>query len=566
MTTRAANIAIVGCGYWGKNLVRNFHQLGALRWVCDVSEEALHEASEQYGISTTTDLGRILDDSAVDGIVIAAPAAEHYDLALQSLGAGKHIFVEKPLALHVEEARRLVSEAERRNRVLMVGHILQYHPAILKLKDLIREGELGKIKYIYSSRLNLGKLRTEEDILWSFAPHDISAILFLLDEMPIRITSQGGSYIDAQIADTTMTTCDFRSGVNAHIFVSWLHPFKEQKLCVIGGKKMAVFDDMVPDRKLVLYSHRIDWVGRIPVAHKDGGQAVPLSAEEPLRRECEHFLECMRLGLSPRTDGTNGLRVLEVLEACGRSLKQRGLPVEVYPPDIQYSAHPSAVIDPGCAIGPGTKIWHFSHIMTGSTIGARCNLGQNVVVSPECVIGNNVKIQNNVSIYTGVELEDDVFCGPSMVFTNVVNPRSHIVRRHEYRKTLVKEGASIGANATILCGVTLGKHSFIGAGATVTRDVPDYALMVGTPARQVGWMCYCGVRLANSTAAPVCAACGRRYLVSDGLLSEAGGPAKRVPTGTLSAVARANTNQQAVVLARSSDTLVEYSASSDSQR
>ena len=529
MTSREANIAVVGCGYWGRNLVRNFHQLGALRWVCDVSAKAASEAGGQYDVQTSLDMKQILADPAVEGVVIAAPASEHYNLAMRCLRAGKHVFVEKPLALHLDEAQQLVEEAQRLTRILMVGHILQYHPAILKLKDLIQGGELGKIKYIYSSRLNLGKLRTEENILWSFAPHDISAIIYLLDEMPVRVASQGGTYLDSRIVDTTMTTCEFKSGVNVHIFVSWLHPFKEQKLAIVGGKKMAVFDDTVPEKKLILYSHRIDWLGRVPVAHKDGGQVVPLPADEPLRRECEHFLECVRTGRSPRTDGENGVRVLQILEACGRSLSQKGQPVDVHLAQPEYFAHPTAIIDPGCEIGPGTKIWHFTHIMSGSRIGAGCNLGQNVVVSPECKIGNNVKIQNNVSIYTGVELEDNVFCGPSMVFTNVVNPRSHIVRRHEFRKTLVKEGASVGANATIVCGVTLGRYSFVGAGATVTRDVPDYALVVGVPARQTGWICYCGVRLPNSTAAPICPACGRQYMIKNGVATETADATVRAP-------------------------------------
>jgi UDP-2-acetamido-3-amino-2,3-dideoxy-glucuronate N-acetyltransferase len=510
------NVAVVGCGYWGKNIVRNFHELCALRSICDVRKEVLTDLGSKYHVPTSADLTETLLDPQVEAVAIAVPAVEHYNIALRCLLAGKHVFVEKPLALHLEEGRKLVSTAHSCNRILMVGHILQYHPAILKLKQLISEGELGQIKYIYSSRLNLGKLRTEENILWSFAPHDISAILYLLDEMPARIATQGGTYLDSHIVDTTMTTCEFNSGVNAHIFVSWLHPFKEQKLAIVGGKKMAVFDDTDPEHKLVLYSHRIDWLDRVPVAHKDGGQVVPLPAEEPLRMECAHFLQCVQSGQRPRTDGENGLQVLQVLEACGRSLSQKGLPVQVQIAEPQYFAHATAVVDPGSEIGPGTKIWHFTHIMGGSKIGARCNIGQNVVVSPDCKIGNNVKIQNNVSIYTGVELEDNVFCGPSMVFTNVINPRSHIIRRDEYKKTLVKTGASIGANATIVCGTTLGRYSFIGAGAVVTRDVPDYGLMMGVPARQEGWMCYCGVRLPYGQEEPKCSACGRQYRIKDG--------------------------------------------------
>ena len=182
---------------------------------------------------------------------------------------------------------------------------------------------------------------------------------------------------------------------------------------------------------------------------------------------------------------------------------------------MSYFAHESAYIDEGCRIGDDTKIWHFSHVMAGATIGARCNLGQNVVVSPDVIIGDNVKIQNNVSIYTGVILEDDVFCGPSMVFTNVVNPRSHIVRKDEFRRTLVKRGATLGANCTVVCGHTIGKYGFVGAGAVVTGDVPDHALVLGNPARVSGWVCACGVKLTSDATIPnqvACPACGKRYI------------------------------------------------------
>jgi UDP-2-acetamido-3-amino-2,3-dideoxy-glucuronate N-acetyltransferase len=513
-------VAVVGAGYWGRNLVRNFYQLGALAGVCDENATTLAEAQKQYGVRTTRELEEFLVDPSIDAIVIAVPAAQHYEVAKRCLLRGKDVYVEKPLALHASEGKELIDLAAQRGRILMVGHILEYHPAILELKRLISEGELGRIQYIYSSRLNLGKLRTEENILWSFAPHDISAILFLLGETPTMVSSHGGNYLSGGIMDTTLTSCEFKSGVNAHIFVSWLHPFKEQKFALVGDKKMAVFDDMESDRKLVLYSHRINWVDRIPVAEKATGEAVALPKQEPLRRECEHFLECLHTRQAPRTSGESALRVLEVLEACEASAKQKGRPVEVGR-TAGYHAHPTAVIDPGCEIGDGTHIWHFSHVMSGSRLGQHCNLGQNVVISPGVKVGNNVKIQNNVSIYTGVELEDDVFCGPSIVFTNVVNPRSHVSRKHEYRRTLVQKGASIGANSTIVCGVTLGKYCFVAAGAVVTKDVPDYALVVGVPARQTGWMCYCGVRLPARAKSPTqCKGCGRLYALEADACSE----------------------------------------------
>jgi UDP-2-acetamido-3-amino-2,3-dideoxy-glucuronate N-acetyltransferase len=509
------NIAVIGNGYWGKNLVRNFHALGVLKYVCDTRSEALGEAHALFGVNTCSSLEELVRDPDIQGVAIAAPAVQHYQIAKDSLLAGKDVYVEKPLALRVEEGQELVELAASERRILMVGHILQYHPAILKLKELIGSGELGRIQYIYSSRLNWGKLRTEENILWSFAPHDISAILFLLDETPKSVTATGGAYINPQIFDTTLTACEFESGVKAHIFVSWLHPFKEQKLIIVGTDRTAVFDDVEKERKLSLYSHRIDWLNRHPVARRNEGQVVPLPPDEPLRKECEHFIESIVTRRTARTDGRSGLQVLEVLEACERSLHSHATMVPVREATPAYFADRTAVIDRDCEVGPGSKIWHFSHIMNGARIGRNCNLGQNVVVSPGVSIGDRVKIQNNVSVYTGVVLEDDVFCGPSMVFTNVVNPRSHVERKHEYKRTLVKRGASIGANATILCGVTLGRYCFVAAGAVVTRDVPDYALVLGVPAVQSGWICVCGVRIPEASKVS-CSECGRNYLIADG--------------------------------------------------
>jgi UDP-2-acetamido-3-amino-2,3-dideoxy-glucuronate N-acetyltransferase len=512
---QAVRVGVIGAGYWGKNLVRNFHLLGALECVCDTNEETLERVRQQERVATTKDYNAILSDPAIDGVVVAAPAALHYDLAKRALEAGKHVFVEKPLALNAQEGRELVALAKAQNRILMVGHILEYHPAIIELNRLIREGHLGKIQYIYSSRLNLGKLRTEENILWSFAPHDISVILRILGELPEYATAHGGSYLNPPIVDTTLSTLEFRSGVKAHIFVSWLHPFKEQRLCVVGNEKMAVFDDLEPEKKLVLYTHKIQWVDRKPVAERDGGQVISIRKEEPLRKECEHFLECIRTSSRPHTSGEDALQVLEVLDACGRSLNNSNPRVPVEQSVSSFFAHPTAVIDEPCEIGEGTKIWHFSHIMRDSVLGPGCNLGQNVVISPGVRIGRNVKIQNNVSVYTGVQLEDDVFCGPSVVFTNVINPRSHVNRRNAYQKTLVKRGATLGANSTVVCGTTVGKYAFVAAGAVVTHDVADYALVMGVPAKQAGWMCSCGVRLTEGTTQTSCGSCGRNYDITE---------------------------------------------------
>ena len=402
----------------------------------------------------------------------------------------------------------------------MVGHLLWYHPAVLRLKRLIDEGELGRIQYIYSNRLNLGKIRTEENILWSFAPHDVSVILGLVGEMPETIHAQGGNYLHDRIADVTVSLLSFPSGVKAHIFVSWLHPFKEQKLVVVGDRKMAVFDDLEKENKLLLYPHSINWKGHLPVASKAEAQPVAFEDSEPLKAECLHFLECIRTRATPRTDAREGLRVLRVLQGCQEALSGARTapppaPAKKATPSAKppYFVHPSAFIDEGAQIGDGTTIWHFSHVLKGSKIGKNCRIGQNVVIGPNAVVGNGVKIQNNVSVYEGVILEDGVFCGPSMVFTNVLNPRSEISRMHELRTTRVGQGATLGANSTIVCGVTIGRYAFVGAGAVVVKDVPDYALIVGNPGRRIGWMCVCGNRIEFSGGTDIgsCASCSRTY-------------------------------------------------------
>jgi UDP-2-acetamido-3-amino-2,3-dideoxy-glucuronate N-acetyltransferase len=284
---------------------------------------------------------------------------------------------------------------------------------------------------------------------------------------------------------------------------------------------MAVLDDLAKD-KLVLYPHQVNWIDQAPVARKAEAEAVSVPDEEPLALECRHFLECVEQRITPRTDGREALRVLEVLHAAQVSLDREGAGVRVEEACAMLPAsrptgawiHSTAHVDQPCEILAGTKIWHYSHVLTGCRIGADCTIGQNVVIGPNVAIGNRVKIQNNVSVYEGVTLEDFVFCGPSMVFTNVINPRSAIPRRAEIKPTLVKYAATLGANCTVLCGVTIGRQAFVGAGAVVTHDVPDYALMVGNPARQAGWICECGTRLKVSGRRARCSVCGTRYDVS----------------------------------------------------
>ncbi|MBI5740633.1 MAG: Gfo/Idh/MocA family oxidoreductase [Nitrospirae bacterium] len=514
MSVQKKFIANIGLGYWGKNILRNLYELGVLHTACDSSEQTIAQRRQQCpDVNFTTSFDEVLENPDIAAVAISSPAVTHYNFVKRSLLAGKDVFVEKPLALTFREGRELVDIAEKGKRILMVGHILQYHPAVRKLKELVASGELGKIQYIYSNRLNIGKLRTEENILWSFAPHDISVILMLLGEEPVNVSAVGGDYLNKGIFDTTLTTLEFRNGVKGHIFVSWLHPYKEQKLIVVGSKAMIVFDD-VSKEKLFLYPHTIEWKdGKIPIVQKADYQVVPVEAGEPLRLELGHFADCVTQRTKPVTDGAEGLRVLKILEASENTLGGiQAPPAKSHAPaSPSYFAHATAVVDEGARIGKGTRIWHFSHILKGSKIGDNCIIGQNVVIGPDGEVGNGCKIQNNVSVYKGVVLEDGVFCGPSCVFTNVYNPRAFIERKHEFLQTRVKTGATIGANATVVCGSIIGKYSMIGAGAVVKSDVPDYAVVAGVPAKQIGWACRCGTTLKPGNGRAVCGYCGNEY-------------------------------------------------------
>ena len=313
-------VAVAGAGSWGRHLVRVFNQLGALRWICDADEARLEEMGSRFPEARRgRDLETALNDEGVRAVAIAAPSATHAVLAERALRAGRDVFVEKPLALSYADGARIVMEAGRRGAVLMVGHVLQYHPAVERLGDMIAEGELGEVLYLYSTRLNLGRVRQEENILWSFAPHDISVMLMLLGGMPRGVGVFGGAYLQHRVADLTVSTYFFPGGILGHVFVSWLHPFKEQRLVVVGSRKMAVFEDTAAD-KLRIYDKGIEWVEGRPVPREQAAVSVPLPPVEPLEAECAHFLHCVRERATPRTDGQEGLRVLRVLEASQRSL------------------------------------------------------------------------------------------------------------------------------------------------------------------------------------------------------------------------------------------------------
>jgi UDP-2-acetamido-3-amino-2,3-dideoxy-glucuronate N-acetyltransferase len=517
----ARDLALLGVGNWGKNLARCFDALEALAALVDPGspESARDELRARHPQAPfRASLADVLNDATIKRVAIATPAATHFELAAAALRHGKHVFVEKPLCLRPEEARQLVQLAIDRGLTLMVGHLLQYHPCITALRELVEQGALGRILTITSSRLALGKFRKEENALWSLAPHDVSVILSLLgNQLPTSVRCMGGSYLTRDVADSTLTFMRFTGGAMAQIHVSWLSPFKEQKLTVVGTEAMAVFDDGKPwPEKLLLFRN---YLGRNADQQATplhpSAQAVPVTEAEPLALECEHFLEACAGRTAVRTDGAEAVRVLTVLDMAQRSLKGDGDAVRPVAPSPQGEGsfvHPAAIVEPGVALGAGSRVWQHAHVMSGARIGQKCVLGNNVSVAGKAVIGDDVRIQNNVSIYDGVVIEDSVFLGPSCVLTNVRYPRAEVSRRELFERTLLRRGATVGANATIVCGVTLGRYCLVAAGAVVTRDVPDYALVMGNPARQRGYVSRHGHPLEpDSDGLMTCPAFGLRY-------------------------------------------------------
>jgi UDP-2-acetamido-3-amino-2,3-dideoxy-glucuronate N-acetyltransferase len=379
-------------------------------------------------------------------VVIATPADTHYALARLALESNLDVFVEKPFTLDVHDARELVELAARRGRILMVGHLTRYDDAAVALLDAVRTGAIGELVHVRAVRRG-GRERAEGP-LWSLAPHDLSLLLALAGTEPTRVRT-----------GVVSMTLAFPSGLTADIVASF-GGRRVRRFVVTGTSGTAVLDD-----------------GALTL----NGERVALPPYEPLQAELEHFVHCVRTRERPLTDGREALAVVRILST--------------------YTDR-TAVVDDSASVGAGTRIWHWSHV--SGLVGRDCTIGQNVYVAG--VVGDRCKVQNNVSIFDGVVLEDDVFVGPSAVFTNVLRPRAHVRRMDQVSPTLVRQGATIGAGAVIICGVTIGAYAMVGAGAVVTRNVPPYALVVGNPGKVIGWVCECGER-ADAPGVP-CGGCG----------------------------------------------------------
>jgi predicted dehydrogenase len=328
--SQPVSVGIVGLGYWGPNLARNFAAIPGceVRYLCDADEAARDRVARTLPAArATADLDELLADSDLDAVVLATPVPTHAELAVRVLEAGKHCFVEKPLSVTSADAERAVAAADHAGRLLMVGHLLEYHPGVRRLKELTASGELGEeIYYIYGNRLNLGKLRADENALWSLGAHDVSVVLYLADEEPVEVEAHGESYVRPGVEDVVFCFMRFPSGLTAHLHLSWLDPHKERRFTVVGSQKMATFDDMELERKLTVYDKGFDEDSRTYGEYitRSGDVFSPrIPNVEPLRVECEHFIDAIRSGQPPRSDGASGLRVVRVLEQLQRSLDSR---------------------------------------------------------------------------------------------------------------------------------------------------------------------------------------------------------------------------------------------------
>lgn len=525
-------VIVVGCGNWGKNLVHILRELCVLVAIVDSQPDRLLIKDHDMTLSTIPayeSLQLALEQHPDAAVAIATPPTTHFKIASAAIHAGRSVFVEKPLCTTLSDAQTLVHLAQSHSVTLMVDHLLQFSRPHRQLIHLVQSGVVGTVTRLRMTRLNFGTLRTAENVLWSLLPHDISIMLALLgnqDVMQACVSCHGQATVTDSVEDHVNVFISVNH-LQVHMEASWFHPLKERRVVVYGSEGSLILNESSSD-PLIPKLQAFEWYAKTT---SDGkavvSQLLPVnishhleqfshspaysysSDTNPLLLALQHFLHCLRANETPLTNGQEALRVLLILSAASESLRCNGAAVKVS--DVHAATHtqpvadgivssppfvhPSAIIDDGASIGPETHIWHFTHIMSGAVVGSACNIGQNVFIGGNTVLGDRVKVQNNVSIYDSVTVADDVFLGPSCVFTNVKNPRAHISRKHSFLNTSLGRGVTVGANATIVCGVSLGEYCFIGAGAVVTKDIPAFALAYGNPASLKGWVSTTGTRL-----------------------------------------------------------------------
>ncbi len=509
-------VAVVGLGSRGLLAAEILSGMSALGALCDAEPTVLVDTGRAFeGVRLESDYLRLLAASDVAAVVLCTPPETWDGMVEAALHAGKDVYLEAPLVLPLERGRAMVELAVERRRLLMAGPVMRFAPAVEALLAAARSGAFGRLRYIHAHHDKDSPPSGETPADAGLSAVQAQLLLDLLDAPASRVFTRGTGWRSARAQDVTETLLECRDGPRALLRASHVAPFGPH-----GAFELTVLGDAGAGRL------RRDDEDRLHVVFQ-GEAAVdappPSTGREARAASLAHFLESVQTR-RPTLQGPDALLGLwRLLAAAQRSLDE-GAPVDpaAAPPAPRTAApagvflHRTVELDGPCDIGAGTKIWHFSKLLGPLKIGRDCSFGQNVVIERNVTIGDNVKVQNNVSIYSGVILEDDVFCGPSMVFTNIGTPRSHFPRKGQYAVTRVHRGASIGANATVVCGHTLGQYCFVGAGAVVTRDVPDYALVYGNPARVMGFACYCGARLPFGTGLGECqeagcADCGRRY-------------------------------------------------------
>jgi len=478
------NIAIIGCGYWGSNLIRVFAQSEQinLHTCCDLDESKLKKVKMIYPyINITSNYQEVITNPEIHAVIIATPVFSHYKLAKLALLANKHVLVEKPLTYTCKESQELIELANQKNKILMVDHTFEYEPAIRKIKKIIESKELGEIYYINANWLNLGKLQPDVNVVFDLATHIFSIINYITGKEPLNIKATGETYIsNNKLEEMANLIIKYPNKIIANINVSWLEPYKVRKLTLVSSKKMLVFDLLNPQEQLKIFDKGVD-VNHLEntISYRSGDVYSPnIEPIEPLKEMANHFISCIKENKKPLTSGENGLIVVKLLEAAAQSLKNKGIEIKLNEKNSNISlGNNSRIFQPtltnlyGCEIGDNTKIGAF------------------VEIQKNAKIGNNCKISSHSFICEGVTIEDDVFIGHGVRFINDKYPRATsggILQTEEDWKvipTIVKKGASIGTNATILCGITIGENALVGAGSVVTRDVPPNSVVYGNPAK-----------------------------------------------------------------------------------
>ncbi len=526
-------IAIIGCGRLAKELIETFYDLGVLKIICDTNNNDLSWYKKHFdNLQTNTSYDEILDDNSITGVVIAHPFENHGDIARKALLARKHVYLCRPLVIVDKTKKELLSLAKKQKRIVMIGKNLHNYPVFPLLKEMVSSGELGTLKYIHANRLSTGTIKEDENILWSFSPQDISLIIGLAGQMPEFVAATGANFYHSNMADLTSSFMHFPTGLRAHIFVSWLHSEKEHKLVVVGDKKIAVFQDQkTPIQKLHIYPHQISWDTNIPVPQKSKAEIINIYPNELLKEDCDNFLQIINGQRDYADNGNEGKQVLDVLNASQLSINQDGKKIylaQTLGKEKGYATSP--IFDP-----PQMED-RIGKIITLVDVKNSPRLEKHMVNNPfqksippnshktEMSFlpfqrltqdGKGCRINNNISIYKDLILESELFNPSSQSFSATTQ---HFLANDpkKVQLTIIKKGATLGANCTIARGKTIGEYAYVGAGAVVLEDVPAHALVVGNPAKIKGWLCRCGNRLRFSRDnKSSCASCLFRYIVEE---------------------------------------------------